>query len=245
MFSQEEWLEVLAIIEDLTNDGYTEDEATDEAVKIVLGKREQKKKRSVPIAEYISVMDLSEEEEEDIKAKYQQMFDMMIFIFSVIQAQKITGSLNYLTIASTTVEEYQNIVGSDENLDRHISYFADNLAETTIKHIDDPWYLSEDRAMFIAENEAVSNYDYKKYIDAKLKGATHKRWVAEIDKATRDTHKKANGKVVPIDSLFRVGKAKMMFPKDDFTEESTGFEHPEEIVNCRCYTEYIGGNIKE
>lgn len=245
MLSQEEWLEVLAIIEDLVNDGYTEEDAEQEAVAIVLGKREQKKKRGVPIAEYISVMDLNEEEKENIKYKYQQFFDMIMFMFSVIQAQKEMNSLNYLTIANQTTEEYQNIVGNDENYDKHIGYFADNFAETTLKNIDKEWYLSEDRAMFIAENEALGNYDYDKYIKAKLNGATKKRWVAELDKATRDTHKKANGKVIGIDEMFHVGQARMMFPKDDYTEKSTGFEHPEEIVNCRCNLEYIGENIKE
>ena len=63
--------------------------------------------------------------------------------------------------------------------------------------------------------------------------------MAYPDNRVRPTHVDANGLKVPIGSYFEVGEALMLYPKDTTSEFSTGAEHPEETINCRCSCKYI------
>ncbi len=58
-------------------------------------------------------------------------------------------------------------------------------------------------------------------------GVTAKRWDADIDNATRDTHRAADGQVRPLAQAFTVGTSLMQYPGDPSAP-------PEETENCRC-----------
>ena len=108
------------------------------------------------------------------------------------------------------------------------------LAEQLAK---DTWFISGDRAKFIAENEALTVEGYKDYKAASGKGYTRKQWIAIEDEKTRLTHSMVNGTVVPMEDFFEVGAAKLYYPHD--TVIGDGAEHPEEIISCRCSVRFL------
>jgi uncharacterized protein with gpF-like domain len=110
-----------------------------------------------------------------------------------------------------------------------------SVSEDSVEH----YWTSEDRAKFIAENEANTLFNSKEFIEAKAKGYTHKIWMAYPDDRVRPTHVEVDGAKVPIGVYFDVGRARMLYPKDVTSEFSTGEECPEEIVNCRCTVIYV------
>ena len=101
------------------------------------------------------------------------------------------------------------------------------------------YWVSEDRAKFIAENEANTICNNQEYYEAVKAGKTHKIWMAFPDNRVRFTHEEANGSEIPIKDYFSVGRARMLFPKDLTSKYSTAEECPEEVINCRCTVKYI------
>lgn len=103
----------------------------------------------------------------------------------------------------------------------------------------EPYWTSTDRAEFIAENESNTLLNSAEFVEAKESGKTHKIWMAYPDDRVRITHQITNGAKVPIGAYFDVGAARMLYPKDVTSELSTGAEHPEETINCRCSVRYV------
>lgn len=102
-----------------------------------------------------------------------------------------------------------------------------------------PYYMyfdSEDRAEFIAEDEANSIEGYEDFLIALMRGFTVKTWNTMQDKRVRETHVQAEGQTVPIGAFFSVGNASLMFPRDTVN----GADYPEELVNCRCWLTFGG-----
>lgn len=98
------------------------------------------------------------------------------------------------------------------------------------------YFDSEDRAEFIAEDEANSIEGYEDFLVALMRGFTTKTWNTMQDKRVRDTHVRAEGQTVPIGEFFHVGNAMLMFPRDTVN----GADYPEELVNCRCWLTFGG-----
>lgn len=65
--------------------------------------------------------------------------------------------------------------------------------------------------------------------DMKRQGLAQKMWVAHHDDRTRDTHRAADGQIVPVDGTFTVGGYAMSHPGDRSAP-------PGETINCRCIT---------
>ncbi len=89
------------------------------------------------------------------------------------------------------------------------------------------------RAVTIARTETHSAANYGSQAAAKETGLPlSKEWISAEDSRTRATHDRANGQIVPMDSPFRVGGARLMFPGDPDGP-------PDETINCRCAVGYI------
>ena len=116
---------------------------------------------------------------------------------------------------------------------------ADDLYDSTMRNQDDPWFFSEDRVYWVSENESQTVENAKDFALAKARGMTRKQWIGMADKRERKTHLALNDKILPIDALYDIGKAKGLYPKDTMSPMSTLAEHPEEIINCRCRIEYL------
>lgn len=194
--------------------------------------------RSIPYDEYFDEMDLTEEEKEKRKQFSREFEDVMLFIFALFSVMRQYGSINKQYIISQLQSRYSEIVLKymeiDKYLDDYITDFAIEAVDTTIKHIDDPFYLSNDRSILISENEANGIFNYGEFSEAIKAGKKRKQWVDVRDKKERETHREVGGTVIPIEDTFIVGNSLMLFPKDT----SYGAEM-KEIANCRCTIKYF------
>lgn len=166
-------------------------------------------------------------------------------------------------VASMYRDALEKHIPIDDILDDYIDDFADNFVEVTKRHIDeeliefatvawiaaeegeevertdehpvsDAYYISEDRAILIGEEEANSDANYDDFRNAKADGATSKTWHTMLDNRVRETHRPLESKTIPIDNFFLVGDAMMLYPRDVEHAE----DNPEEICGCRCSVTY-------
>lgn len=198
----------------------------------------QTRQRAIPYAVYFGDMDLSEETVEELKEHaniieyVMQFFIAMVLLGGVDELNK--ADLKY-QLADTYRSEISSFMEVDAKVSRYIDTFADRIVENTYKNINDLWYLSDDRAKFIGENESLTLYNYTSHQQAIADGYKRKEWVAFIDNKTRETHAEINGTIIPIEDFFIVGDALMQYPKDI----ENAIDNPEETVNCRCKIRYL------
>lgn len=194
--------------------------------------------RSIPFATYFSEMELTEEQKEKRIAVAEELDEFVMFIFALIMAMLETDSLDRNYILIQVNQRYLHIVGKyvdvDEYLEDYIKRFSDTFVKTTFDSIDDLWYLSKDRAAFIAENESETTWNYEEYKQAIKSGKTKKQWDDVRDNKERKTHREVGGKVIPIEDTFVVGDSLMRYPKDDLLGADA-----KEIINCRCSIKYF------
>lgn len=199
---------------------------------------EVSKPRSIPYEEYFGEMDLSDEQKEKRISFAEQMDDVMLFIFALFTVYRsYEMEPSYSFIVNELIDEYKSVAGNYTEIDKHlndyIEEFSNNIVDTTIKNQSDPYYMSDDRASYVAENEANTTLNYAEFQDALHSGKTQKEWVDMRDRRERKSHLKVGGTKIPIRDAFVVGNSLMMFPKDD----SLGAE-ASEIINCRCSVKY-------
>lgn len=195
--------------------------------------------RSMPYDEYFGEMDLSEEQIDRRKQTARDIEEFTLFALLSLYYQIQIGAYDYSYVSSGMSSSYNALLerlGTEFTAafrQQHVDLVVSEIINTTLQNMDDPYVYSEDRARFIAENEANSVWNDAEYEDALLTGKTRKRWSAILDKRTRDTHRDVNGADIPISELFVVGDSLMAYPRDD--AHGAGAE---EIVNCRCSVIY-------
>lgn len=187
---------------------------------------------SIDFEEYFGEMLLSEEEKEERKALAKELEVLFLFMLMDYRKEEIEK------VKPVLQEKYKDIAMAFLGTEKESSYIAecskriiDETIRATNENIDDPYYTSWDRAMFIAENEANAIGNYRQQMQAVKSGKKYKTWLTMNDNKVRHTHKEIDSLKVPIFEAFQVGDSKMMFPKD--TNGSA-----EETVNCRCVLEY-------
>lgn len=214
------------------------------------------KRRSLPYDEYFGDMLLTEEQKKNRK-EYALILEDIISIFFEIMFTEITmGLLDRVKVRQDLVYTlYESIddeefFDDDEQFESYLKAIIDELMKSTEENLNKypndydytgkkPYWVSNDRAQFIAENEANTLFNIKEYNVAIKSGKTHKIWMAYPDDRVRPTHIQTNGAKIPIDSYFDVGLARMLHPKDVTSELSTGADFPEEVINCRCTIRYV------
>ncbi|MEV0754966.1 phage minor head protein [Streptosporangium sp. NPDC050280] len=91
--------------------------------------------------------------------------------------------------------------------------------------------LGEARAARIARTETLAAWNWAALHVARSQPSgsrpLFKSWLATLDLRTRDAHFRADGQVVPLDGVFRVGGEFLDFPGDPIAS-------PGNTVNCRC-----------
>lgn len=192
----------------------------------------------LPIEEYFESMDLTELEKKKRRDFAFEVEDVILYIFSLFSVMRKYNNVNREFIISQLKDRYSEIVSKhmdiDKYIDDYIEEFSEETVDVTLRHIDKPFYLSEDRSVLISENEANSIYNYQEYSDAVKAGKKKKRWKTERDDRVRKTHAEVNGMTIPIKKGFLVGDSLMLFPKDTSFGASM-----EEIANCRCTIKYF------
>lgn len=206
--------------------------------------------RSIDIDQYFDEMDLSDMDREDRKAFARRMRDEIFLVFSMIHLaltynaqNSIINARNYLRDAFlSAINEF---TVADSFLTKYAETFADEIVEATVRnqggvfegdtteYDNGAYFFSDDRATFIAENEANVVFNYEQYRDAVRWGMKYKQWITMRDERVRHTHALVDGVIVKIDEFFHVGDCQMRFCKDVL------YGTPEEVINCRCVTRYL------
>ena len=119
-------------------------------------------------------------------------------------------------------------------MDNYIQNISYQIIESVQNNPDDPFYVSPDRAKYLAENEANTSLNHQDFVDAIAAGKTRKKWVDIRDDRERPDHRKVGGTIKPITEPFLVGDSIMDYPKDTSYGASAN-----QIVNCRCTIKYI------
>ena len=215
------------------------------------------KRRSLPYEQYFGEMKLTEKQKKNRKKTALIIEDYIMIFFDALLANMDLGQLNKvaltqeLTYMIYDVVEEEKFFGDDEQqVEKYVENLVEEIYESTVENLEsspddydytgeNPYWVSEDRAQFVAENESNTLWGSKEFIEAKENGKTHKIWMAYPDDRVRLTHQEVNGAKIPIDSYFDVGRARMLYPKDVTSELSTGAECPEEVINCRCSAVYV------
>ena len=187
---------------------------------------------SLPYDEYFDEMDLSDEEKEERKElarEFEILFLFLLMAYRKAQSEEMKAVLQ---------NKYRDIAMAFIGTDKETSYIAeyskqiiDEVIRTTNENINDPYYTSWDRAIYISENEANAIGNYRQQMEAVKSGKKYKTWITMNDKKVRHTHREIGSLKIPIFEAFQVGDSKMMFPKDSNGEAK-------EIINCRCVLEY-------
>lgn len=196
------------------------------------------KERAVPFEQYFGEMDLTDEEKQQRITAATDFETDLLFLFVLISLYQQYQFSNTDNIVNSFKNKYKDTLSNYIEIDSYINDYLSNFAQTTVKttlnHLDDKYYLSNDRAAYIAENEVNTVYNYKQFIDAINSGKTTKKWIDIKDKRERKTHLKVGGKTKPIQEPFIVGDSLMQFPKDESLNAD-----PKEIINCRCTIKYF------
>lgn len=189
--------------------------------------------RSVPYSQYFGEMELSDDEKEKREELARQFESIFLVTFALIKIMQYTEEYMTDYLNRYYLETISNFSEPDDYLKNYSAEMSQNIVNTTFQNIDDKYFTSADRAMFIAENEANTDINYLEYIKAINDSKTKKKWIDMKDKRERKTHLNVGGTILPIEQPFRVGESLMLFPKD-FSLDAEA----KEIVNCRCSVKY-------
>lgn len=206
--------------------------------------------RSVPFHEYFGPMGITEEEKQKRIDFSEKFSEKMMLVFAMAEVFAYYGMYTRDWFISEVKKSYRDVLREymeiDEYIEDHINRFAEQTEETTDDHADFAtwlalrdngedmpviWWTSDDRAMFIAENEANDVFNHDELVQAILDGYTYKTWHSMRDNRVRDSHKRVDGTRIPIDQYFIVNGNYGMCPCDDNLP-------PEETINCRCWLSY-------
>ena len=195
------------------------------------------KHTTIPYEEFFGEMELSSEEKEkriNLAVKFEILF---LFLFLTIQENSEDDIESYKEIVyekyQEIANEYLSVNTTPSSIRKYADFIADSIVETTIKNSDKQYYLSTDRAMFIAENEANTLGNYQLQLHAIKQGKRYKTWSTMNDMYVRHTHRKVDGTKIGIFDTFTVGDSKMYFPRD-LSLGASAYE----TVNCRCVIKY-------
>lgn len=117
------------------------------------------------IETYFDEMELSDEEKEKRKEFSESMVDVMLFIFALFSVMRQYNYINKNYIISQLQSRYSDVVlkymDIDKAVDDYIQKFSEEIIDTTLKHPDEEYYLSNDRATLVSVNEANSILGYR------------------------------------------------------------------------------------
>lgn len=213
------------------------------------------KRRSLPYYEYFGDMELTKEQRHKREALALTIEEVIMIFFNIVEVSRDMGILNEVRVKQELMTSLYEVVDTgyfedEEQLDKYIVDFVNETYRSTIENLDkypndydytgnSPYWISEDRAQFVAENEANTLCNSAEFVEAKKQGKKSKIWKTYWDDKVRPTHVEVDVTMLPINEYFVVGSALMLYPKDTTSEFSTGSEHPEEYINCRCQCIYV------
>jgi len=187
---------------------------------------------NVMFREYYSVMDGIEPD------RLQKRIDLANDLYDVIMVYYVLleGNESQELIENQLANELYSTIAKYGEIDDYTSEMVDlytkNIVKANLTHKSSEYYVSDERAVEVAQDVGQSFLNYFEYQDAVANNKT-KTWHTQNDGDVRPTHATENGKQIPIDETFKVGGYLMRFPKDTYYGAPA-----EEIVNCRCFVKY-------
>lgn len=118
-------------------------------------------------------------------------------------------------------------------INQYVNMITENILDVTLDNIKSDYYTSQDRAIFIAANEANTIGNYREQVQKIKNGYKFKTWMTQGDDKVRPTHVLVDNTKTGVFEPFSVGDSKLMFPRD----YSLGADS-NEIINCRCVAIY-------
>ena len=202
------------------------------------------KSNIIPIDEFFDDMYLAESEKEERKDLARNIYVILSALLTIIKANEVlkndhdieyykgylTSNLEILFDNTFGPGSYRSLIGN----------FANEFVDSTMRHIDTPYFTSDDRAIVNAEQQSNAAYNLKQYEDAVASGKTEKTWVTKHDKRVRQHHVDVDGQKIGIKEPFMVGDSELLFPCD----LSLG-ANLREVCNCRCVAVYSGSKNTE
>lgn len=189
--------------------------------------------KAIPYEQYFGDMELTEEQKENRISLAENLEDSFLFVLALLFTMQQYNMVDWETVRIQFQTGYMNalsgIAAASGYIKGYVKDFAYDVMESTKAHQNDPYYYTQDRAMFMAENEANTYFNYSEYFAAIEAGKTMKKWIDIRDKRERETHRQVGGTSKRISEPFMVGGSLMNFPKDSSMGASSS-----EIVNCRC-----------
>lgn len=179
---------------------------------------------------YFDVMELSQDEKKKRVELANDLFDAFYFVLSLMQVDDDIDKEFYVETLRGRFEESLSDV-SIEYEPEYVEEITEEIIDTTLDHLDDEYFTSEDRALLMAENETNTSLNHNDFVLAKRNGAKYKTWVTENDDKVRFTHTLVDQKKIPIDDYFYVGGERMRYPHDSKASADN-------VVNCRCICLY-------
>ena len=187
-------------------------------------------KRSMPLAYYFQPMKLTAEQKRERLRLAEKLEDEFVYCMAYM-------FYAYPNINETMVDEFRNryirqleMLGIATAAARmQANKFSIDAVDATLRHKEDPYYYSKDRARFMAEDQSNFIYDDKDFADAVAAGYAYKTWETVGDNRVRSTHQEVEGLTIPIDEPFQLAGGYMMAPHDD----SLGVDE-NELIKCRC-----------
>lgn len=188
---------------------------------------------------------------------------MLFFFALVILQREYAymGAISALDLKDQFRKRMEETVGKHteltDEIKAHIDEYVDDVTETTTEHLEillalmddessdvvdgskkqkrlaEEFYLSDDRARLLGEEESNTIFNGVDFRKAKLLGFTKKRWKTMKDFRVRLTHQEVESVTIPINDFFVVGDCVMRYPRD------LVYGTPRQIVKCRCTLEYI------
>lgn len=187
---------------------------------------------SEPFDEYFAPMQISEEQ----KRKRVELAEELDAVFIALLSEYFYADQLDAVVASDiydrTREAYLLAIGTavevDDYLYNHGVEVIASTIEVLLRHDEEPYYFSKDRARAIAENESNSIWNHTEYEDA-VKNKKYKTWRTVMDNRVRDTHVVMNGVTIPINDVFHLQGGDCYYPRSD----ELGMDDSE-ICGCRC-----------
>lgn len=214
------------------------------------------KLRSMSFEKYFGEMKLTKEQKKERIALAEDIEDVMLFFFYLVLLQSqysYMAAITSLDVKQQLSDRLYDAVAKhteiNSDMQSHIDDFVDETNRVTIEHLmilnalsedakpekrkTEEYYLSDDRARFIAEEESNSIFNSADYYKAKQLSYKTKTWHTMRDRFVRKSHERVEGKTIPIDELFMVGNSFMRFARDTKYNPSA-----KETVGCRCIVTY-------
>lgn len=194
--------------------------------------------RSIGIDEFFGPMEISNEQKEKRISLAEDLLDEILFVLSLVSVLNDYAEVDWSNIQKQFENSFKSAMAKqkqeeDDWVHDYIIEISEKIALSTMKGMEDQYYVSYDRARLIAENEANAIYAHYDDKQAKELGCLEKTWMTMEDKRVRHTHARLDNQTIGIDELFSVGGSYMAYPMDRAYGAS-----PREIINCRCSVHY-------